>query len=188
MPRWPGALLLAVIAAYAADKLRTNLAPELLWGCPVAAALLAAGLLAQSPRLTAVAAVFHLAIGLPAYAVFVAATGTIEWSSVLLHLSAPLVGAVALWRGDYPARSALNAWAIYLVLLPVSYLTTPAALNVNLAHAPFAPPFGLSSAWVSWLLNGLGTGLSLVIVDFGVRRARAWRPAPAVAAEVARGG
>jgi hypothetical protein len=180
-------LLLAVLTLYTADKLRTNLAPELLWGCPVAALLLAAGLLAKRPRLTAVAAVFHLAIGLPAYAVFVIATGTVEGSSVLLHLSAPLVGTVALWRGAYPARSALYAWAIYLALLPVSYVATPAALNVNLAHAPFAPPFGLASAWASWLLNGLGTGLSLVITDFAVRRARAWRPAPHLAAEMPRG-
>ena len=188
MPRWSGALLLAVIATYAADKLRAGLAPELLWGCPVAAVLLAGGLLAQSPRLTGLAAVFHLAVGLPAYAVFLVSTGTVEWSSVLLHLSSPLVGAVALWRGDYPRRSALHAWALYLALLPISYVATPAALNVNLAHAPFTPLFGLTSAWASWLLNGLGAGAALWAADFLVRRARTWRPAPAIAAEVARGG
>ncbi|MHB8874910.1 MAG: hypothetical protein ACYC8T_14575 [Myxococcaceae bacterium] len=174
MPRWSGAVLAAVLAVYAAEKVRLGLAPELLWGCPVASALLAAGLLARRPRLIGLGFLFHLAVGLPSYAIYLFTSRDLVASSAALHLASPLLGGVAVWRQGLLRGTAVGAWGLYLALLPLSFFATPALLNVNLAHAPFSPLFG-STAWESWLVNGTAAGAALALGDLLVRRALAVR-------------
>jgi len=171
-----GASLLLALGLLARAKLVAGVGPELLWACHVASALGGVGLLLRSRRLVALAFLFHVAVGAPAYALEVAASRTTTWESALLHLLTP----AATWvvaRHGLPRRTWLAAWGLYLALLPLSFLTTPPGPNVNLAHGLWSPLFGApGAAWVSWLVNGAAVGLALYLASRALRR---WLPAAA---------
>ena len=153
-----GALLLLALALLVRAKLAAWVGPEPLWTCHVTSALGGVGLLLRSRRLVALAFLFHVAVGAPAYALDVAVSRTTTWESALLHLLTPAATWVVARRG-LPCRTWLAAWSLYLALLPLSFLVTPPALNVNLAHGLWSPLFGRpGAAWVSWITNGAAVG------------------------------
>jgi len=147
--RWLGLAVMAALAAHAWGW-RDHLA-VMLWSCHVASLLLALGLLWNWPWAVGAGFLFHLAIGLPAWAIEVAVTrGTfgapqIDWqtlaTSILLHLLTPAAGAIYVWRRGLGREKGcvLLAWALYLVMLAVSRWLTPPAMNINLAHAVWGP-------------------------------------------------
>lgn len=164
MSRAVGALLLLLWSLLAFQKVQAGIAPELLWLCHVTSAMLAVGLLCCAQLLTATALLCQLAIAVPAYAVHLATSGDTSPVSFLLHVLAPLFGALA-WRGKtLPAAAPWCGAGLYLVLMAASFLATPESLNVNLAFKPWAPV-----AWAGiWLLRALN--LSLVLAQLHAAR------------------
>lgn len=128
--------LVALLLAYGAEKRRTGLWSEMLFGCHVATAVLAVGLLARAPLLVGAALVFHLGIGLPSWLVYVAARKTTRPLEVLAHVLPSMAAVPAAIRSGIPSGAAMVAWVGFLFLQVISYWVTPAELNVNLAHGP----------------------------------------------------
>lgn len=161
------AVLVALLAAHAMTKARTGLLPEMLWACHVASLLTAIGLVARVPRLLAIGLLFHLGIGIPALALEVLATGETTVSSVALHALTPLAAFLAL--EELPRTAILDTWIFHLAMQPVGWLL-PAALNVNLAHRPWAFLPWETGPWIHRVLNGAGAVLFLFGAFVVVRR------------------
>src|SRR5262245_30181321 len=180
-PRWPGLLVLLVLALHAYAKYRLGVAWEMLWSCHVASALIAVGILARAPRPTAVGLLFHLAMGIPAYLLDAIATLSTTPTSILGHLVPALCAWPAVRRLGYPRLTLLSTWAFYLALQPLSYLLTPPDLNVNVAFAPWPPLAGVfQSPWAYRVFNAAMALLFLSLGDLALRRWRKDRaPAPA---------
>jgi hypothetical protein len=128
--------LVALLLAYGVEKRRSGLWSEMLFGCHVATALLAIGLIARVPLLVGAALVFHLGVGLPSWLVYVAARRTTRPLEVLAHVLPAVAALPAAMRSGVPSGAAVAAWGSFLVLQVISYWATPPALNVNLAHGP----------------------------------------------------
>jgi len=139
MRRTSGAVLAVLWCALAAQKSMAGLAPELLWLCHVTSALLALGLLADLTLLVAVGFVCQLGLAAPAYVLHLASGGETSAVSFLLHVLAPVAGWLALRGKPIPAAAPWCAGALYLLLLVLCNLATPASLNVNLAFRPWTP-------------------------------------------------
>ena len=131
---------------------------EMLWACHVASLLIAIGILAHRGWLVAVGTVFHLAVGVPAYAVDVIALGQTTLTSVLAHTVPPFAGLLALRdEAPWPRWTPVAAGALYVALIPISRWLTEPALNVNLAFTPWPPLATLiPSPWATWLGNVAG--------------------------------
>jgi hypothetical protein len=166
MKRAGGVYLLLLLAILAVQKTQDGLAPELLWMCHVTSTMLALGLLANAAPLIATGFLCQAAISLPAYVLHVAAGGHTSAASFLLHVSAPVLGAMA-WRGRrMPAAIAWAVLALYQLLIAISQAVTPESLNVNLAFRPWDPLAGfLPSGWAIRVLN-----LSLMLAQLQVAR------------------
>jgi hypothetical protein len=136
-----GAVLLAVMAIHVAVR------PEAGWillsTCDVACATTALGLIAGWPRAVAVAFLFEVMIGLPAFALGVLTTYDLNPTGVIIHLAPPLIGGVVVARHGLPPNAALLAWSGYVVTFVVGYLVAPAALNVNFANRVWPPLAGV---------------------------------------------
>jgi hypothetical protein len=181
-----GFAVLVTIALHTAHKLEHDLFGEMLWACHVASLLIAIGLLARQSSVVAVGTLFHLAVGIPAYALDVFVLGQTSVTSVLVHLVPPLAGLVALRHEAYwPRWTPLASGALYVALIPLSRWLTEPALNVNLAFSPWPPLASLSpSPWVTWLVNIAGMAVVLPVLDGLVRR---WAIAPRAASRPVHG-
>ncbi len=168
--RWLGGAILVSLGLHAVSKGRALL-PEMLWACYVASAILAAGILLRRPRLAAIGWLFEVALGLPSYLLDVAATGTTTPTSFLAHLAPASAGFLELRSSGLPRGIVLPAWLLYPVMIAVSRWATDPALNVNLAHAPWAPSaWAFPRLWMYWSFNA-ATALALLLgVDFLLRR------------------
>ncbi len=127
-------LVLLVMLAHAAAKARLGTLPELLWGCNVASFLIVLGLWAAEARLVGAAFLWHLAVGEPAYVLGAVQAGHTGWTSVAAHTVPAIAAALSLRRTGLPRSAPFLALAMFLVLVPLSHLLTPPALNVNMAH------------------------------------------------------
>jgi hypothetical protein len=171
-PRLFAVLVLLSLALHAAYKAEHGLLGEMLWACHVASLSIAIGLLVRSTSVIAVGTLFHVAVGVPAYALDVLVLRDTSFTSVLVHLVPPLVGLVSL-RGEsaWPRWTPLASGALYVALIPPCRWFTDPALNVNLAFSPWPPLAPLSpSPWVTWLVNVAGMAVALPIVDALIRR------------------
>jgi len=174
-----GGAILVSLALHALHK-GWALLPEMLWSCYVASALLAVGILLRRPRLAAIGFLFEVALGLPAYLLEVAATRTTSPTSLLAHLAPLAAGVLELRRTGLPGRIVLPAWALYPLMIAVSRWATPPALNVNLAHAPWAPSaWAFPQLWMYWAFNSATALILLIATDFLLRR---WLGPPQVTA------
>ena len=175
--RFAGLLVATALALVAQQKAAAGVAPELLWTCHVTSALAAAGLLLGRHRLTALACLFHASVGFPAYVLDVAVHRHTTWQSALLHLFTLAATLPTVRQQGLPPRTWLSAWCLYLALLPGSYLLTPPALNVNLAHQGWVPLFGRPlGAPGSWLASATASAAALFLGERVLRRLVA--PAP----------
>ncbi|HEX8819247.1 MAG TPA: hypothetical protein VF794_04935 [Archangium sp.] len=138
MRRGLGLALLAALGLHAATKGQARL-PELLWICHVASTLLAVGLLASVQGLVALGFLIHVGMGMPAFLIDVAFGERPSPTSWLVHLLPLVAGGVALRHTGLPPRTWLAAWGAVLILLAVSILLTPPALNINLVHEAWGP-------------------------------------------------
>lgn len=78
--------------------------------------------------------------------------GAILLTSAVAHFGGLLVGLVALWRVGASRWAWLEATGYYLLMQQLNRLFTPAALNVNVAHAVGPGGERYFSAYVSFWL------------------------------------
>jgi len=179
MQRLHGVILLLLLCCYGWMKAATGELAELLWASHVTSALLAAGLVAGLPALTAIGFLWHAGVAAPAYVLHLLAHGDTNWASVLLHVLSPAFGFLA-WRGrPLPRATVWRAWSLYLALLVLCRAVTPASANINLAFEPWtASPVG--GVWLNRVLNACLVLALLAAARFvfnrGVRRHRSGRP------------
>src|SRR5581483_8610552 len=149
---WLGAMIIGALVWHAVTKLPDHLA-EMIWVCHVASLVMAIGLLAGRQALAA-GLLLHLAWGAPAWALDALATRSTTLTSVLVHALPLGAGALAVAVRGWPAGVALPAWIFFFLWVPVSYVATDPALNVNLAHAPWPPLAAvLPGPASSWAFN-----------------------------------
>jgi hypothetical protein len=163
--------LLALLLAYGAEKRRSGLWSEMLFGCHVATAVLAIGLLARAPSWIGAALVFHLGVGIPSWIVYAAARKTTRPLEVLAHVLPSIAALPAMIRSGIPSGVALVAWVGFLVLQLISYWTTPPALNVNLAHGP-SPELArfVRRPWPARALLAATALVMMLVVEEGLAR------------------
>jgi hypothetical protein len=133
-----GLTLLAALVLHAISK-GQELLPEMLWLCHVASTLLAIGLLTSVRWLVATGFLIHLAMGMPGLlleATFGERPSPTSW---LVHILPLVAGGLALRRTGLPSRTWVTAWLTVLVMLVVSIVATPPALNINLVHEAWGP-------------------------------------------------
>jgi hypothetical protein len=136
---WPvmGAAVAALMIAHVA---RNPFGAWVLFSaCDVAAVATAAGLLLRARRIVALALLFQLAVGLPAFLVGLVTTYVPTLTGVAVHLAPTAMGVAATGRRRWPPRAALVDWAAYVALLLITYVLTPPAMNLNLVHAIWPP-------------------------------------------------
>lgn len=134
--------------------------PELCWLCHVSALGLALAVLMRWSALAAVACLLQFALAIPAYLIYLLQGGHSHWTSVGVHLLAPLLGAFVWWRQPWPAATTWLGVGVCLVLCLLSWRFTPASLNINLA----AHPAMLVSAWGEWGNRGLNWWVLLALL------------------------
>ncbi|MES2356155.1 MAG: hypothetical protein V4568_17475 [Pseudomonadota bacterium] len=164
-----GAVLIS-LALHAVTK-GFALLPEMLWACHVASFLIAIGILFQAPKIIATGFLFHVGLGLPGYFMDVIATGTTTPTSILVHFVPPIAGGIELWRSGFPKGTVFPCVMLYPILVVISYWATDATLNINLAHAPWAPVASVfPQPWISWGFNTVVSFFSLMVVERILRR------------------
>jgi hypothetical protein len=163
--------LLALLLAYSAEKRRSGLWSEMLFGCHVATAILAMGLLVRAPSLIGAALVFHLGVGLPSWIIYAAARKTTRPLEVLAHVLPSVAAVPAAMRSGVPSGAALAAWAGFLGLQVLSYWITPPALNINLAHHP-SPELArfVRRPWPARAIVAAMTLVTLLVAEEGLAR------------------
>ena len=131
---------------------RSNELGHMLWMCNIGNLILAMGLFLEKPVLIRLAAIWTVP-GFVVWFVYVVLTWGMFLSSTLAHAGGLIVAMMALrhYRMDRTAWRWAFGW--YLVIQLASRFLTPAALNVNLAHA-VQPGFERSfqSYWIFWLI------------------------------------
>jgi hypothetical protein len=147
--------------AYLALVLQRGRAADSLWMCHVANLILAAGIVADRPRVIA-PAVAWIVLGIPLWAFDLWRTGDAIAVSVLSHLGGLAVGLYALSRVRLSYNPWLPALLAYLVVQQLCRWLTPAALNVNLAHRPYEGWEGMPGGYGAyWLMLAVGAALAL---------------------------
>jgi hypothetical protein len=155
-----GLLLLALLALLWTVKRQDGVLPEMLWICHVSAALLALGLLVDRPGWVAVGFLYHLAVGVPSFLLYLFAGGHSAAASIALHFLTPAVGAWAWWGRPLPGSTPWQVLGLSLALQLAAHAFTPPAMNVNLAFEPWAP-LAFVGVWPSRLGNLLLTAALL---------------------------
>jgi hypothetical protein len=135
--RAAGVALVAVMAIHVA--VRPEHAWILLSACDLAAVATALGLVASWPRVVAIAFVFELALGLPAFAIGLCTTYPLNPTGTIIHLAPPILGAIVIARYGIPRRAAAVAWCGYACAIVAGAAFAPAELNVNFAASVWPP-------------------------------------------------
>lgn len=146
-----GLLPLIFFMAQAVHYWRINQLGHLLWMCNVGNLLLAMGLFLEKPLVIRLSAIWMIP-GLIIWILYVVLTWGSFLSSALAHVGGLMVAMVALRRVGMDRTAWRWAFSWYLVVQLFSRFVTPAALNVNLAHAVqtgWERTFG--SYWTFWL-------------------------------------
>lgn len=169
-PRALGLLPLAFFAWTAVDYATSERLPELLWWCNVASLLVGVGLLARAPRLVWVGLLWTLP-GLPLWLWDCALHRTVELHSVFTHFGTAAIALAASRR--LPRAHGAWRWALFLGLalqLACRY-ATPARLNVNASHTPWAGVAGLFASYAPyWFANVVLFAVMLFALEWAVAR------------------
>jgi len=139
-PVWPpparawGGLALAFYAIHASHHVLRGHPEDLLWACHLGAVCVGAGLLARLPAVNAVGFLW-LAVGDALWLLELAGGGELIPTSLLTHVGGLAVGALGLARFGMPRHSWWRAILAFLALQQLCRFVTPAAANINVAHA-----------------------------------------------------
>lgn len=127
-------VVLAALLLHTWIKVQCGTVPELLWACNVASFGIVLGLWFGNVHLVGLGFLWHLCVGEPGWLYGVWFRGWPGWTSVLVHTLPTLAAGWALKRWGLPRSAPFLACALFVVLVPLSYLLTPPELNINLAH------------------------------------------------------
>jgi hypothetical protein len=147
-----GILPLIFFAAQFVHYWRRNELGHVMWMCNVGNLLLAMGLFLERPLVIRLSAICMIP-GLVIWFVYVVLPWSPFLSSTLAHLGGFIVAMYALSKVRMDRSAWRWAFGWYLVIQLASRFVTPAALNVNLAHAVqpgWERAFG--SYWTFWLV------------------------------------
>lgn len=125
-------MLAMVIHTY--FKWKWGTVPELLWGCNVASFTIIAGLWFELPILAGTGFLWHISVGEPGYIFGVIQTGQTTWVSVLVHSLPTIAAFLFLRRAGLSRLCPYLAFAMFVLLVPISHYLTPARFNINFAH------------------------------------------------------
>lgn len=147
-----GFLPLIFFVAQANHYYRINELGHMLWMCNIGNFVLALGLFLNRPLLIRVSVIWMVP-GLLVWFVYVVLAWGIFLSSTLAHAGGFAVGMIALRRVRMDRVAWLYALGWYLVMQLLSRLFSPAALNVNVAHA-VDPQWQqlFNSYWKFWIV------------------------------------
>lgn len=139
LPTWQVVAGLCAILLVAQKLLHDwplGLASNSVWACHVGNLFLGVGLLSCQPWLARLG-VYWVVLGVPFWIIDVITLQSTTWSSVLSHLGGVSIASFIVsgrsWRGQ--RHDPWVAWLGFLALQLLSFWLTPAALNVNIAHA-----------------------------------------------------
>jgi hypothetical protein len=170
--RTVGLLLLLLMVAHTVTHPDRG-AWVLLSACDVATLATGIGLVGGWPRAVAVAFLFQISIGLPAFFAGLAThTYTPNTTSVAIHLLPPLAGGWAVRRTGLPPHALATALLVYLLVVAASFLFSPPALNVNLVFTVWPPIRRFASGRLAGLLlfHGVGPLILLSVGEAALRR------------------
>jgi len=156
-----GILPLIFFIAQFVHYLRINELGHLLWMCNVGNLLLAMGLFLEKPLVIRFSAIWMIP-GLLVWILYVVLAWGVFFTSTLAHVGGLAVAMIALSRVRMDRSAWRWAFGWYLVVQLASRFVTPAALNVNLAHA-VQPGWerAFASYWMFWLVLTLVTAVVL---------------------------
>jgi len=172
MPRWTGLVLLFALVLHAlVVKMPAHLLPEMLFACHIASVVLALGILLRRRDLVAVGFWFHAGVGLWGCLLDAIAARTTTPTSVLVHVLPLALGYGELRHREVPRWIPLGAFGLLVGAIVLSYLATPPALNVNMAHRVWPPVARIvPSLWASWAANLAIACVLLLVADRLLRR------------------
>ena len=129
-----GLLPLIFFVAQAIHYWRSNELGHMLWMCNIGNLVLALGLFLDKPALVRLSAIWMIP-GIVVWFIYVVLAWGVFLTSTLAHVGGLAVSMLALkwYRMDRNAWRYAFGW--YLVVQLISRFVTPAAFNVNLAHA-----------------------------------------------------
>ena len=147
-----GLLPLTFFLAQALHYWRNGGAGNLLWMCNIGNLLLAIGLFLSHQELIRAAAIWTIP-GFGIWFQYVLLANGNFFSSTLAHVGGIIVGLIVLSRVRMDRIAWLYAFIWYLFMQLVSRLTTPATMNVNVAHR-IQPGWEhtFSSYWKFWIV------------------------------------
>ena len=156
-----GLLPLVFFIAQGVHYWRINELGHLLWMCNVGNLLLAMGLFLEKPVVIRLASIWMIP-GLFIWFIYVVLPWSPFLSSTLAHVGGLIVAMIALSRVRMDRTSWRWAFGWYLMVQLASRFVTPAALNVNLAHA-MQPGWdqAFPSYWLFWLVLTVITAVVL---------------------------
>ncbi len=151
------------LACWLVQAIRYRDAPaNLLWMCHIAALLLAIGVFVRLGIVVRIAAVWSI-VGVPLWLIDVVANGA-HPASILSHIAVPVVGFFALREHRGPALPiAAYALTLFIIVQQVCRMLTPPALNLNVAHAPYAVTMTYPAYWA---LTTIALAALLALVAF----------------------
>lgn len=147
-----GVFPLLFFLAQAVHYWKINELGHVLWMCNIGNLVLALGLFLNLPLLIRIAVIWMVP-GLVVWLVYVVLAWGVFLTSTLAHAGGIAIGMLALSRIKMGRWDWLYALGWYFIVQFLSYLITPASLNVNVAHA-IAPGWEqtFSSYWKFWLV------------------------------------
>lgn len=172
-----GVLPLIFFLAQAVHYWRINELGHMLWMCNIGNLLLALGLFFDKPAVVRLSAIWMVP-GLVVWFIYVVLAWGVFLTSTLAHVGGLAVSLIALQRYRMDRSAWRYAFGWYLVVQLISRFITPAALNVNIAHA-VQPGWErtFQSYWSFWLVLTAVTAAGLWVS--GMILWVIWRPRPA---------
>lgn len=152
MKRASGLILLALLVLLTVQKAQAGVAAEMLWVCHVTSAMLAIGLIFDTPVLISTGFLYHVAVAIPTYLLHLATGGDSSAVSFMLHTLTPVFGWIACRKQMLSPAAPWLALGTYLGLMVISRFVTPEGMNVNLAFQPWGL-FAALGVWPVRVLN-----------------------------------
>jgi hypothetical protein len=172
-----GVLPLIFFFAQAVHYWRSKELGHMLWMCNIGNLVLAIGLFLDKPMLVRLSAIWTVP-GLIIWFIYVVLAWGVFLTSTLAHVGGLVVSLIALKRYRMDRAAWRYAFGWYLIIQLVSRFVTPAALNVNLAHAVASGwERTFQSYWSFWLF--LTAATAAVLWLSGMVLWSVYRPRPA---------
>lgn len=151
-PRWLGVPAIALFAWHLRVNQKQGTLANMFWVCNISLFSLAIGLLTRQPLIIRISAM-HLLAGIPPWVYNLVVLGERIPSSFASHIGGGVVAMLATSR----IRMKRALWPVallwFLVLQQFCRFLTPAALNVNMAHEPFAGDPVIFSSYSSYRMG-----------------------------------